>query len=119
MNKTEQVIVGMLTENTGSHFLDSGGAYGRHWSRNQTRDFDAEPKVRAHFCSYLRESGERLLELQAHISLYHWMKENLEFDAEMQAQLESRLSEYCRLSRNSVPAKCRTGSRRCCRSWSG
>ena len=93
MNKTEQVIVGMLTENTGSHFLDSGGAYGRHWSRNQTRNFAAEPKVRAHFCSYLRESGERLLELQAHISLYHWMKENLEFDAEMQARLDAYAEE--------------------------
>ena len=93
MNKTEQVIVGMLTENTGSHFLDSGGAYGRHWSRNQTRNFAAEPKVRAHFCSYLRESGERLLELQAHISLYHWMKENLEFDAEMQARLDAYVEE--------------------------
>ena len=93
MNTTEQVIVGMLTENTGSHFLDSGGAYGRHWSRNQTRDFDAEPKVRAHFSSYLRESGERYLALQAHINLYHWMRENLEVDAEMQAWLDDYTNE--------------------------
>ena len=93
MNKTEQVIVGMLTENTGSHFLDSGGAYGRHWSRNQARDFAAEPKVRAHFCSYLREGGERALELQAHINLYHWMLENLEFDPAMQARLDAYVEE--------------------------
>jgi len=29
--KTETVIYKMLTENTGKHFLDSGGEYGRHW----------------------------------------------------------------------------------------
>lgn len=30
-----EVIKAQLTENTGTHFLDSGGAYGRHWERNQ------------------------------------------------------------------------------------
>ena len=29
----------MLTENTGKHMLDSGGAYGRHWERNQKKSF--------------------------------------------------------------------------------
>ena len=33
-NNTEQQIYNMLTENTGTHFLDSGGANGRHWQRN-------------------------------------------------------------------------------------
>ena len=32
---TQRVLADMLTENTGSHMLDSGGAYGRHWERNQ------------------------------------------------------------------------------------
>lgn len=36
-------IAKMLTENTGRHFLDSGGAYGRNWERNQGRNFDKEP----------------------------------------------------------------------------
>ena len=93
MDRTEQVIKSMLTENTGSHFLDSGGAYGRHWSHNQTRDFAAEPKVRARFRSYLREGGERELDLEAYISLYHWMLENLEFDPEMQARLDAYVEE--------------------------
>lgn len=31
----EEVIKSQLTENTGTHFLDSGGAYGRHWEENQ------------------------------------------------------------------------------------
>jgi hypothetical protein len=36
-------IVSMLKENTGVHFLDSGGAYGRNWERNQGRKFWDEP----------------------------------------------------------------------------
>ena len=39
----ETVLIEMLKENTGRHFLDSGGASGRHWQRNQERDFLAEP----------------------------------------------------------------------------
>ena len=31
----EQTIYGMLTESTGAALCDSGGAYGRHWQRNQ------------------------------------------------------------------------------------
>lgn len=31
---TDDVIKAMLTENTGTHFLDSGDAYGRHWEEN-------------------------------------------------------------------------------------
>lgn len=31
----EPVIKAQLTENTGKHMLDSGGAYGRHWQQNQ------------------------------------------------------------------------------------
>ena len=33
----KSLIYEMLTESTGSHMLDSGGAYGRHWERNQKR----------------------------------------------------------------------------------
>jgi len=47
-DNTEQVIYGMLTENTGGSILDSGGAYGRHWERNQKKtleDFRAEPEA--------------------------------------------------------------------------
>lgn len=37
---TEQVIYEMLTESTGTHFLDSGGAAGRHWQRNQIKTLE-------------------------------------------------------------------------------
>ena len=45
---TEQVIYNMLTENTGTHFLDSGMANGRHWQKNQVKtleDFKNEDYV--------------------------------------------------------------------------
>jgi len=47
-NNTEEVIYGMLTENTGRHMLDSGGATGRAWQRNALKtleDFRAEPEA--------------------------------------------------------------------------
>jgi hypothetical protein len=42
---TKEILIGMLKENTGEHFLDSGGAYGRHWQQNQDRDFEKEEEV--------------------------------------------------------------------------
>lgn len=38
--RTEQVIYEMLTENTGAHLLDSGGAYGRNHERNSIKSLD-------------------------------------------------------------------------------
>lgn len=45
--RTKELIFSMLTENTGTHMLDSGGAYGRNWERNQSKtieDFENEPE---------------------------------------------------------------------------
>jgi len=52
MKTVGQTLVEMLTENTGKHFLDSGGAYGRNWERQQgkkLKDFMSEPEVVAEF----------------------------------------------------------------------
>jgi hypothetical protein len=38
----KEKITAMLKENTGIHMLDSGGYGGRHWQRNQKRDFEKE-----------------------------------------------------------------------------
>ncbi|NBU22779.1 MAG: hypothetical protein EBS38_02550 [Actinobacteria bacterium] len=35
ITKTAEKLAEMFTENTGTHLLDSGGAYGRNWERNQ------------------------------------------------------------------------------------
>lgn len=45
MNTTEKRIIKMLKENTGIALCDSGMDDGRHWQRNQKRDFKAEPAV--------------------------------------------------------------------------
>ncbi len=42
----KETIAAMMTENTGKHMLDSGGAYGRNWQRNAgltVDDFEAMP----------------------------------------------------------------------------
>ena len=47
-DKTAKTIYSMMVENTGVHLLDSGGAYGRHWERNQGKtlqDFLNSPSV--------------------------------------------------------------------------
>ena len=44
----EQTVFDMMTTSTGRHMLDSGGANGRHWQRNQKRsieDFLSEPEA--------------------------------------------------------------------------
>ena len=69
---TDDILKEMLTENTGSHMLDSGGAYGRNWSRNKGRDFDKEPATVLSF-----EFGG----IEITHNIYHWLRERLEYDA--------------------------------------
>jgi hypothetical protein len=61
----------MLTENTGRHMLDSGGAYGRHWERNQGRSFEDEPDSSLD-CRY----GE----LNVTHNVFHWLADRLDYD---------------------------------------
>lgn len=78
---TADVIAGMLTENTGRHLLDSGGAYGRNWERNQgltTADFEASERA---VWGY---GGE-----YAVVNVYHFLTARLEFDPELQAQYDA------------------------------
>lgn len=75
--KLKEVVVGMLKENTGQHLLDSGGAYGRHWQRNQTRDFDKEPACKVQLSG--KEDGT-IDEVMVYYNLYHFMINFLELD---------------------------------------
>src|SRR5690606_937102 len=67
MKTIEKTITAMLTENTGTHFLDSGGENGRMWQRNQGKDFESEKPVTL-------EDGYFT------VSLYHYLKETLSID---------------------------------------
>lgn len=66
-------LIEMLKENTGSHFLDSGGAYGRKWQQNQSVDFENEPRVTFDIWSNN--------EVDETVSTYHYLNEVLSVDA--------------------------------------
>jgi hypothetical protein len=68
MPSNSEVLIGMLTENTGRHFLDSGGSGGRHWQRNQGRNFADEPAATL----VVTEHGFSVTR-----SLYHYLDERL------------------------------------------
>jgi len=78
---TAQVLHDMLTENTGTHMLDSGGSCGRSWQRNQGRAFENEPEVT------LNASYDFL---DVTINLYHWLKGRLEYNE----ALDQRFTEF-------------------------
>lgn len=75
MSKTQQVLASMLTENCGTHFLDSGSAYGRHWQRNQGRQFLGEPRTITKFgiCR-----GK--LDISMTHNIFHWLDERFEYE---------------------------------------
>lgn len=68
---TAQVLHDMLTENTGTHMLDSGGSCGRAWQRNQGRAFENEPEVSL-------DASWGYLDIT--LNLYHWLKNRLEYN---------------------------------------
>lgn len=68
--KTENLIYKMLTENTGSHMLDSGGAYGRNWQRNQKmkiQDFKKRPPAVLELS--MRDNGD--IDTSICVDLFH------------------------------------------------
>jgi len=84
-DKTAEVLKGMLTENTGTHFMDSGGANGRHWQQNQSVDFDAQPETVLTFkWGYLSITH----------NVYHWLKSRLEFNQEIDDAFNDFLDEH-------------------------
>jgi hypothetical protein len=67
--KTQAVILEMLLENTGKSLLDSGGAYGRAWEKNQA--LGAETLVNAPAVIFANGQPQK--------SVYHFLSEHLEF----------------------------------------
>ena len=80
----------MLKENTGSHFLDSGGAYGRNYERNQARDFSQEPA-----CQVDIQGDEAMISY----NLYHYLNNYLEYTPEC-AKLEAQFKAMADLPEN-------------------
>lgn len=81
---TGNVLASMLKENTGRHFLDSGGAYGRNWERNQRiTSFDEMPVSTFKFTVRKadEDGNDGELEIDFSSNVYHWLRERLQFDA--------------------------------------
>ena len=69
--RTNELIYEMLTENTGSHMLDSGMGSNRHWQKNQGKsieDFENEPEETITF-------DPKYKELYRRVSVYHYLSE--------------------------------------------
>lgn len=84
----EQTIAAMLTENTGTHMLDSGGAYGRNWQRNQGASLEYwQERPSATLEIYMREyNGKLTADLSPCVDIFHLLTGGaLELD------------EYCRV----------------------
>lgn len=65
----------MLCESTGAHILDSGGAYGRHWEENRSKNFDEIPAIRLNIG---HDDDNKVNELYFTINVYHFLKNCLE-----------------------------------------
>jgi hypothetical protein len=79
---TERKLITMLGENTGRHMLDSGGAYGRNWERNQGRAWLAEPAISLEF-----DERDGKLEISATRNVFHFLRERVTYRPDLQSQL--------------------------------
>jgi hypothetical protein len=76
----------MLTENTGTHMLDSGGDDGRKWQQNAKKsleDFKNEP-----YATIDPKYGDSSL------STFHYLREHLKFSEGMNLMLEEFAKDY-------------------------
>jgi len=86
--QTQQAIYEMLIENTGKHFLDSGGDSGRHWQHNQNKthlDFINEKGL--HFDK--SDPNDVIITK----SLYHHLTESLEYLPQLTNQLNDWINK--------------------------
>jgi|TARA_Y100000034_G_scaffold133551_1_gene199332 hypothetical protein len=76
LDPTKRKIIEMLCEGTGTHICDSGGAYGRNWQRNRSRDFEKEPACTVEIW------GDN--EVHVTYNIYHYLTNFLEMTDESQ-----------------------------------
>ncbi len=83
ITETEKVLAEMLTENTGQHLLDSGGAYGRNYERNAGKTvetFMAAPEV-------------QVSDYGVSLDLFHYLRKRLTYAPD----LDRQFSEWCEM----------------------
>ena len=75
-SNVNKLVYSMLTENTGTHFLDSGGTSGRMWQRNKSKclqDFEDEQPE-----SY--QYDPKYNEIYRSVSVYHFLTNDLQIN---------------------------------------
>ena len=91
---TDDVLAAMLTENTGRHMLDSGGAYGRNFERNGGKtvaDFLAAPEVELS-TGYRYADGKRTDETVVDwitLDVFHFLRQRLEYAPDLDAEFHA------------------------------
>jgi hypothetical protein len=84
--ETQNALAKMFTENTGSHFLDSGGAYGRNWERNQDKTVE----------TFINSPNVVLDKYGVTISAFHYLDAFLEYDSDMDNEFQEWLDDPIR-----------------------
>jgi len=84
VDETATVLAAMLTENTGRHVLDSGGAYGRNHERNAAMDVDAFKARPAVDASTWERDGKTVVSFLS-LDVFHFLTERLSYNAERDA----------------------------------
>jgi len=80
---TQESIFEWLQTSTGAHMLDSGGAYGRHWSRNQQKSFEdfkkMEPTVEVGWREGVEYEGAPFkgIDIIPNIPIFYWLSKVL------------------------------------------
>jgi hypothetical protein len=82
--ETEQQIYNMLTESTGTHFLDSGGGSGRHWQQNKKRTLEDFKKDKV----FIYEPDDIYSICK---SVFHHLVESVRYNKELNEDLENFL----------------------------
>ena len=91
-NEIERIIHGMMIENTGAHFLDSGGAYGRNWERNRAvPDFRKDQALTVDIDEAKHKPGHYYVEYS--VDVFTYLTETLDTD-ETTEKLERLFSDY-------------------------
>lgn len=80
------IIAKMLRENTGSHFLDSGSAYGRNHERNKGVRFDKQPRATVDF-----KYG-----IDVTVNLYHYLTDRVT----LATNLDRKFTRFCNRKEN-------------------
>lgn len=76
MEDVKKLVYSMLTENTGTHFLDSGGTNGRNWQRNAKKSMQDFEEEEEEFYQY----DNKYSEIHRNVSVYHFLTNNLELN---------------------------------------